>query len=75
MRQCMLPVVKYAKENGVNVIVLVTDGETDYPTKAEMQGIELIVCRINEERESSYYPLPTYSKNVWIPPHGRVIYD
>lgn len=75
MRQCMLPVVKYAKENGINVIVLVTDGETDYPTKAEMQGIELILCRINEERESSYYPLPTYSKNVWIPPHGRVIYD
>lgn len=76
MRRCMQPVVEHALANETKLIVLVTDGETDYPTEEEMRGVALIVCRINANRNSHWgETVPSFAKDIYIPPHGGKIIE
>lgn len=51
-----------------NMVILITDGETDWPSKEDMMGIPLLICIVNENKKVSWGdPIPSWAKAVWIP--------
>lgn len=73
MRSCIKSIMPQLKKKNSKLLLLVTDGETDYPTKEEMQGVELIVCVINEYRDISCLHVPDFARSIWIPPNGQKV--
>lgn len=66
MKRGIEQIMESRKFRDIDLMVLVTDGETDYPDKSTLGRVPLIVAVINESR-NAMEGIPAYIKGIYVP--------